>query len=57
MVDYGFSKRLDETLEKWGREHVLRDIVGVIRTERPLVVIARFQGNERDGHGNHRRRD
>ena len=53
VVDYGFSKRLDETLEKWGREHALRDMVGIIRTERPLVVISRFQGNERDGHGNH----
>ena len=53
VVDYGFSKRLDETLEKWGRENVLRDVVHVIRTERPLVLIARFQGNERDGHGNH----
>ena len=53
LVDYGFSKRLDETLEKWGSDHVLRDAVAVIRTERPLVVIARFQGNERDGHGNH----
>jgi LmbE family N-acetylglucosaminyl deacetylase len=53
MVDYGFSKRLDETLEKWGKEHALRDIVGAIRTERPLVLIARFQGNARDGHGNH----
>jgi LmbE family N-acetylglucosaminyl deacetylase len=53
VVDYGFSKRLDETLEKWGRQHVLRDMVGAIRTDRPLVLIARFQGNERDGHGNH----
>ena len=53
MVDYGFSKRLDECLDKWGREHVLRDMVGVIRTDRPLIVISRFQGNERDGHGNH----
>ena len=53
VVDYGFSKRLDETLEKWGIDYVLRDIVSVIRRERPLVVIARFQGNERDGHGNH----
>src|SRR5437762_881453 len=53
VIDYGFSKRLEETLVKWGREHVLRDVVRVIRTERPLVVIARFQGNERDGHGNH----
>jgi LmbE family N-acetylglucosaminyl deacetylase len=53
VVDYGFSKRLDEALEKWGKEHVLRDVVGIIRSERPLVLIARFQGNQRDGHGNH----
>ena len=53
MVDYGFSKRLEEALVKWGRENVLRDVVRIIRMERPLVVIARFQGNERDGHGNH----
>jgi LmbE family N-acetylglucosaminyl deacetylase len=53
LVDYGFSKRLDETLEKWGKDRVLRDVVGIIRTERPFVLIARFQGNERDGHGNH----
>src|SRR5262245_6864588 len=52
-VDYGFSKRLEEALIKWGRENVLRDVVRVIRIERPLVVVARFQGNERDGHGNH----
>ena len=54
VVDYGFSKRLDETLEKWGLDHVLSDLVGVIRTERPLVVIARFQGKA-DGHGITRR--
>jgi LmbE family N-acetylglucosaminyl deacetylase len=53
VVDYGFSKRLEEALVKWGRENVLRDVVRVIRTERPLVLIARFQGNDRDGHGNH----
>src|SRR6185369_16450950 len=53
MIDYGFSKRLDETLGKWGRDNVLRDVVRVIRMERPFVLISRFQGNERDGHGNH----
>jgi GlcNAc-PI de-N-acetylase len=52
-VDFGFSKRLDETLEKWGREDVLRDVVRIIRTDRPLVLVSRFQGNARDGHGNH----
>ena len=53
VIDYGFSKRLDEALEKWGKETVLRDMVAIIRMDRPLVLIARFQGNERDGHGNH----
>lgn len=53
VVDYGFSKRLDEALQKWGKEYVLRDVVAVLRTERPLVLISRFQGNARDGHGNH----
>src|SRR5213594_4591800 len=49
VIDYGFSKRLEEALVKWGRENVLRDVVRVIRIERPLVLIARFQGNNRDG--------
>jgi LmbE family N-acetylglucosaminyl deacetylase len=53
VIDYGFSKRLEEALVKWGRENVLRDVVRVLRAERPLVLIARFQGNDRDGHGNH----
>lgn len=53
VIDYGFSKRLEEALVKWGRENVLRDVVRVVRTERPLVLVARFQGNDRDGHGNH----
>ena len=35
VVDYGFSKRLEEAFDKWGRENVLRDVVRIIRTERP----------------------
>ena len=53
MIDYGFSKLLEETLGKWGRDNVLRDVVRIIRMDRPLVIISRFQGNPRDGHGNH----
>ena len=52
-IDYGFSKRLEEALVKWGREDVLRDVVRIIRINRPYVLVSRFQGNERDGHGNH----
>ncbi len=53
MIDFGFSKRLDETTEKWGLENALRDVVRLIRITRPWIVISRFQGNARDGHGNH----
>jgi LmbE family N-acetylglucosaminyl deacetylase len=53
LIDYGFSKRLDEAVDKWGRQDLLREVVRVIRRDRPFVLIARFQGNDRDGHGNH----
>jgi LmbE family N-acetylglucosaminyl deacetylase len=53
VTDFGFSKRLDETLEHWGKEFVLRDVVHAVRMYRPDVIIARFHGKPRDGHGNH----
>ena len=49
--DFGYSKTLDETLRIWG-EPVLGDIVRVIRTFRPHVVIDGW-GGVRGGHGNH----
>ncbi len=53
VVDYGFSKRLEEAFEKWGKDQVMRDVVRIIRISRPWVLLSRFQGNQRDGHGNH----
>src|SRR5215510_13246973 len=53
VADFGFSKRLDETLEHWGREVVLGDVVHAIRMYRPDIIISRFHGKQRDGHGNH----
>lgn len=53
LIDYGYSKNLDEALRQWGRENVLRDLVRIIRINRPLVVISRFYGGPQDGHGNH----
>jgi LmbE family N-acetylglucosaminyl deacetylase len=52
-IDFGFSKSADETLGKWGREKVLSDIVWVIRRFRPDVIVLRFSGTPRDGHGQH----
>ena len=54
VADFGFSKSADETFQKWGGHDVaLADMVRVIRTFRPDVLVARFSGTERDGHGNH----
>src|SRR5713226_2756548 len=52
-IDFGYSKTADETLEKWGRDKVLSDIVWVIRSFRPDVIVLRFSGTPRDGHGQH----
>lgn len=52
-VDYGYSKSVDEAFRSWDREAVLEDMVRVIRLNRPLVVVSRFHGSPRDGHGHH----
>jgi LmbE family N-acetylglucosaminyl deacetylase len=52
-IDFGFSKTADETLAKWGRSDVLGDVVWIIRKFRPDVVMFRFSGTPRDGHGHH----
>lgn len=52
-IDFGFSKTATETLAKWGREAVLSDTVWVIRKYRPDVILLRFSGTPRDGHGQH----
>ncbi len=54
VADFGFSKTAEETFEMWqGHDIALGDMVRVIRTFRPDVICTRFQGNPRDGHGNH----
>ena len=54
VADFGFSKTAEETMQKWDAQHTaLADLVRVIRTFRPEVVISRFIGDQSDGHGNH----
>ena len=54
VADFGYSKNADETFQKWqGHEIPLGDMVRVIRTFRPDVLLARFSGTDRDGHGHH----
>ncbi len=51
--DFGYSKDYRQTLTKWDREQVLSDIVRVIRTFRPDVVITRFPPEPTATHGHH----
>jgi LmbE family N-acetylglucosaminyl deacetylase len=54
VADFGFSKSPEETFEKWhGHDIALNDMVRVIRTFRPDVLVSRFQGTSKDGHGHH----
>lgn len=54
VADFGYSKTPEETFQKWGGHDVpLADIVRVIRQFRPDVLVARFSGTDRDGHGHH----
>jgi LmbE family N-acetylglucosaminyl deacetylase len=52
-VDFGFSKTAEETLEIWGKESVLGDLVWVIRKFRPDVIVTRFATEGAGGHGHH----
>ena len=53
-LDFGYSKSMNETLAIWDRQQVVADIVRVIRTFRPDVVITRFIPQSQPGnHGHH----
>ncbi|MGQ9896132.1 MAG: PIG-L family deacetylase [Acidobacteriota bacterium] len=55
--DFGFSKTFEETEATWnalhGRDAILQDVVKVIRQFKPLVIVSRWGGTLRDGHGHH----
>src|SRR5947209_5518238 len=52
-IDFGFSRTAAETMQKWGHDRILSDVVWVIRRYRPDVIICGFSGTPRDGHGQH----
>ncbi len=53
LADYGYSRSLAEALRAWDEDEALADVVEVVRRERPMVILARFTGDPRDGHGQH----
>ncbi|MCX6953351.1 MAG: PIG-L family deacetylase, partial [Verrucomicrobia bacterium] len=53
-LDFGYSKSMTEALTIWDRDQVLGDVVRVIRTFRPDVIITRFAPvGESGNHGHH----
>ena len=51
--EFGFSKSAEDTFTKWPHDQILGDYVRVIRYFRPEIIISRFTGTPRDGHGHH----
>jgi LmbE family N-acetylglucosaminyl deacetylase len=52
-IDFGFSKDYRETLTIWDRQQVLSDVVRVIRSFRPDVIVTRFSPQPGGTHGHH----
>lgn len=52
-LDFGYSKSAEETLRIWDHQQVLGDVVRVIRTFRPDVIITRFSPTQGGTHGHH----
>lgn len=51
--DFGYSKNPEETFAIWNKELVLGDLVYVIRSFRPDVIVCRFPSDGGGGHGHH----
>ncbi len=51
--DFGYSKDYRETLRIWDRQAVLADVVRVIRSFRPDVIVTRFSPQPGNTHGHH----
>ncbi len=52
MKDFGYSKSADETLRLWQHDEALADVVFVIRSFQPDVIITRFTETP-PNHGHH----
>ena len=54
FYDFGYSKSSSDTLAKWGRDAVVREIARAIRLVQPQIVISRWTGQPADEHGHHK---
>ncbi|MEM7350966.1 MAG: PIG-L family deacetylase [Acidobacteriota bacterium] len=51
--DFGYTRSLEETLERWPKEVLLEDTMRVIRRFKPQVLVAIFPPTAAAGHGQH----
>jgi LmbE family N-acetylglucosaminyl deacetylase len=52
-LDFGFSKTAEETMRIWGHDKILSDVVWVVRSFRPDVIVTRFSPEDHLTHGHH----
>jgi LmbE family N-acetylglucosaminyl deacetylase len=53
FFDFGYSKNAEESLSKWGRQEMVKEIVRAIRMVQPEIVVSRWKGVPDDFHGHH----
>ena len=51
--DFGYTKSPEETFTFWNKDSILADMVFVIRSFQPDVIICRFPATGEGGHGQH----
>lgn len=52
-IDFGFSKNPEDTFKQWNIDSLTSDVVWVIRTFKPDLIICRFPPTAAAGHGQH----
>jgi LmbE family N-acetylglucosaminyl deacetylase len=52
-LDFGFSKNPDETFNNWDKEKLLSDVIWIIRSYQPDIIINRFNTIPGTTHGHH----
>ena len=51
--DFGYSKNPEETFRIWNKDTILADMVWVIRSFKPDIIVCRFPTTGEGGHGHH----
>ena len=51
--DFGFSKNVMETWRNWNQAELAAEVQKVVQEFKPHVIMGRFHGSPRDGHGHH----